>query len=98
MHVELSLFELAIVLRLPAIYQWPESAEEGGLIGYGPSIAQIYRQLARQVKKVFRGARPDDLPVEQPTSFELVVNTRVAKLIGLDVPASLALRADRLID
>ncbi len=92
------LFELAIVLRLPAIYQWPESAEEGGLIGYGPSIAQIYRQLARQVNKVFRGARPDDLPVEQPTSFELVVNTRAAKLIGLDVPASLALRADRLID
>src|SRR5262245_36376004 len=64
-------------LRLPAIYQWVEMAEEGGLVAYGPRLNQLYRQLARQLAKVFRGTKPGDLPVEQPTKFELVINLRL---------------------
>jgi putative ABC transport system substrate-binding protein len=92
------IFERTIELRLPAIYQWPESAEEGGLIGYGPRLEKTYRALARQLAKILRGAKPSDLPVEQPTSFELVINTNVAKAIGLDVPPTLILRADKVIE
>jgi len=92
------IFERANILRLPAIYQWPESAEEGGLIGYGPRLGRIYRQIARQLGKVLRGAKPSDLPVEQPTTFELVINTAVAKGIGFEVPPSLVLRADKVIE
>jgi len=69
-------------LRLPAVYQWPEIAEEGGLMAYGPRIVEIFRQLGRQLAKVLQGANPADLPVEQPTSFELVINLRSAKAIG----------------
>jgi putative ABC transport system substrate-binding protein len=94
----MDIFERTAVLRLPAIYQWPESAEEGGLIGYGPRTDQIYRHLARQLGKLLRGTRPSDVPVEQPTSFELVVNIGVAKTISLDVPPSLLARADKVIE
>ncbi len=92
------IFDRTTALRLPAIYQWPESAEEGGLIAYGPRLTQIYRQLARQLSKVFRGAKPGELPVEQPTAFELIINTGVAKAMSFDVPASLVLRADKVIE
>jgi len=86
-------------LRLPAIYQWPEMAEQGGLIGYGPLIVQLYRDImSRQLGKLLRGAQPADLPVEQPTRFELVVNLKTAKAIGHDVPAALVLRADKVIE
>jgi putative ABC transport system substrate-binding protein len=85
-------------LRLPAIYQWPETAEQGGLIGYGPRFTQVYRQRARLLVKVLRGTKPADLPVEQPTEFELVINLQAAKAIGHDVPASLVLRADKVIE
>jgi putative tryptophan/tyrosine transport system substrate-binding protein len=86
-------------LRLPAIYQWPEIAEQGGLIGYGPLIVQLYRDImSRQLGKLLRGAQPADLPVEQPTRFELVVNLKTAKAIGHDVPAALVLRADKVIE
>jgi ABC-type uncharacterized transport system substrate-binding protein len=85
-------------LRLPAIYQWPETAEQGGLIGYGPRFTQVYRQRARLLVKVLRGAKPADLPVEQPTEFELVINLQAAKAIGHDIPASLVLRADKVIE
>jgi len=86
-------------LRLPAMYQWPETAEEGGFIGYGPRLIQIYRQIvARQLVKLLRGAKPADIPVEQPTSFELVINLRAAKAIGHEVPAGLVLRADKVIE
>ena len=83
---------------LPAIYQWPETSDLGGLIGYGPPFAQMYRQRARQVVKVLRGARPSEVPVEQPANFELAINLKTAKAIGLEIPAGLVLRADRVIE
>jgi len=85
-------------LRLPAIYQWPETAEQGGLVGYGPRFTQVYRQRARLLVKVLRGAKPADLPVEQPTNFEMVINLKTAKTIGQDLPAGLVLRADVVIE
>jgi putative ABC transport system substrate-binding protein len=90
--------EGANTARLPAIYQWPEMAEDGGLIGYGPRLTVIYRQLARLVAKVLRSVRSADLPVEQPTNFELVINLRTAKAIGHEVPTGLLLRADKVIE
>jgi putative ABC transport system substrate-binding protein len=93
------IIERAEALRLPAIYQWPEVAEEGGFIGYGPRLVRLYRNLlARQFIKILHGAKPADLPVEQPTNFELVVNLRTAKAIGHEVPAGLVLRADKVIE
>jgi putative ABC transport system substrate-binding protein len=83
---------------LPAIYQWPDMAEDGGLIGYGPRLTTIYRQIARQVVKILRGAKPADLPVEQPTTFEFVINLKTAKAIGHEVPAGLVARADQVIE
>jgi putative ABC transport system substrate-binding protein len=83
---------------LPAIYQWPETPDFGGLIGYGPPFAQMYRQRARQVAKMLRGAKPAEVPVEQPSKFELVINLKTAKAIGLEIPAGLVLRADRVIE
>ena len=85
-------------LRLSAMYQWPETAEEGGLAAYGPSGATINRMRARQVVKVLRGAKPADIPVEQPDKFELVINLRTAKAIGLEVPGALLDRADQVIE
>jgi putative tryptophan/tyrosine transport system substrate-binding protein len=93
------IFERVAALRLPAIYQWPEMAEEGGLIGYGPLIVQLYRDImSRQLAKLLRGAKPSDLPVEQPTRFELVINLKAARAIGHEVPAGLVLRADEVIE
>jgi putative ABC transport system substrate-binding protein len=85
-------------IRLPAIYQWPETSDLGGLIGYGPPFAQMYRQRARQIVKMLRGAKATDVPVEQPATFELVINLKTAKAIGLEIPAGLVLRADRVIE
>jgi putative ABC transport system substrate-binding protein len=73
-------------------------AEEGGLIGYGPTFTQLFRQRARMVVKVLRGAKVAEIPVEQPTIFELVINLKTAKAIGHEVPISLALRADKVIE
>ena len=93
------IFERAAALRLPGMYQWPEMAEEGGLVAYGPRITEIFRELMiRQVVKVLRGARPADLPVEQPTKFDLVINVKTAKALGLAVPRPVLLRADQLIE
>jgi hypothetical protein len=78
----LDIFERAEALRIPTIYQSPEFAEEGGLIGYGPYLTQMFRQLARQLAKVLRGEKVSDLPVEQPTTFGLAVNLKTAKAIG----------------
>jgi putative ABC transport system substrate-binding protein len=93
-----AIFTRTTELHLPAIYQWPETAQEGGLLAYGPRLTEVFRQLARQLGKVFRGANPADLPIEQPTKFELVVNLRTAKAIGLDVPPTLLARADEVIE
>jgi len=85
-------------LRLPAIYQWPDTAKEGGLLGYGPRLAEVLRLLARQAVRVLRGANPADLPVEQPTKFELAVNDVTAKAIDVDFSPTLLARADEVIE
>jgi putative ABC transport system substrate-binding protein len=90
--------EAISVVRLPAIFQWPETAEAGSLAGYGPRISDTFRQRARMVAKIFRGTSPTDIPVEQPSRFELVINLKAAKGIGLNVPASLVARADKVIE
>jgi len=92
------IFDRIAATRIPAIYQWPDMAEEGGLIGYGPRFTQVYRQRARQITKVLRGAKPSDVPVEQPSTFEMVINLRTAKAIGHEIPAGLLLRADKVIE
>ena len=84
--------------RLPAIYEWPETAEQGGLLGYGPRNTAVYRQVAGLIDKILRGAKPVDLPVEQPTKFELVVNLKTAKAIGVAIPQTIMLRADKVIE
>src|SRR5436309_8452251 len=91
------IIERAAELRLPAIYQWPETAEEGGLLGYGPRWSEFMRLWARLAAKVLRGAKPADVPIEQPTRFELVINLQTANATGIDVPAGLVLRADKAI-
>jgi putative ABC transport system substrate-binding protein len=94
-----AIIERTAVLRLPAMYQWPEIAEEGGFIAYGPHLIETFRVLvAQQLVKLFRGAKPSDLPVEQPTRFELAINVRTATAIGHEVPLSLLLRADKVIE
>jgi putative ABC transport system substrate-binding protein len=86
-------------LRLPAIYQFPEEAEEGGFVAYDPRLVQIFRELmAGQLVKLFRGVKPADLPIEQPTKFELVINLKTAKALGLTIPESFLVRADQVIE
>jgi putative tryptophan/tyrosine transport system substrate-binding protein len=92
------IIDFAAEFRLPAIYQWKEHADAGGLISYGPGLASMFRQAATIVVKVLRGARPSDLPVEQPTKFELVINLKTAKALGLDLSPTLLARADEVIE
>ena len=92
------IIDLASRYRLPAIYQWKEHAEAGGLLSYGPSLARMWWQTGQIVAKVARGAKPTDLPVEQPTKFELVINLKTAKALGLDVPDKLQQLADEVIE
>jgi putative ABC transport system substrate-binding protein len=86
------------VLRLPAIYQWAEMAEAGGFAAYGPRITQIPEITIRQTVMLFRGAKVADIPVEQPTKFELVINLNTAKTLGVAVPPPLLARADKVIE
>jgi putative ABC transport system substrate-binding protein len=90
--------ESIAAVRLPAIFQFPETAEAGALAGYGPRFTAVYRQRARMVVKILRGATPADIPVEQPARFELVINLRAAHAIGHEIPAALVLRADKVIE
>ncbi len=92
------IMKLAADARLPAIYQWPETAEEGGLMGYGPRLSAIYRQLGGYAARILQGANAAELPVEQPTKFELVVNQKTAKVLGIKIPQSILVRADRVIE
>jgi putative tryptophan/tyrosine transport system substrate-binding protein len=86
-------------LRLPTIYQFPEEAEEGGFVAYGPRVVQVFReQMARQLVQVLRGAKPADIPVEQPTKFELVINLKTAKALGITIPESFLVRADEVLE
>ncbi len=84
--------------RLPAIYDTREFVESGGLISYGPNLAALQRKAALYIDKIFRGANPGDLPVEQPTGFELVVNMKTARALGISIPASILARADQVIE
>jgi putative ABC transport system substrate-binding protein len=85
-------------LFLPSVYQLPENAEVGALIAYGPRFMEMYRERARIAVKVMRGMKPADIPIEQPTRFELVFNLKTAKAVGHEVPAGLVARADKLIE
>ena len=89
--------ELALKYRLPGMYPTKQFAEEGGLMAYGPLIADLYRRAATYVDKILKGAKPGELPVEQPTKFELVINLQTAKQIGVTIPPSVLARADRVI-
>ncbi len=92
-----TIIDLAAKNRLPAIYQWRETAEAGGLLSYGPRLPDVMRQCAGYLDRILKGAKPADLPVEQPTRFELVINMKTAKALGLKIPQSVLIRADQVI-
>jgi putative tryptophan/tyrosine transport system substrate-binding protein len=89
--------EFASRHRLPSIYAWKDPVSAGGLIAYGVNIPQVYRRAAYYVDKILRGTKPGDLPVEQPTKFDLVINLKTAKALGLTIPQSILVRADQII-
>jgi putative tryptophan/tyrosine transport system substrate-binding protein len=91
------LVDLAAKNRLPAVYAWREFVDAGGLMAYGPNLADLYRSAATYVDKILKGAKPGDLPVEQATKFELVINLKAAKALGLTIPQSVLGRADEVI-
>jgi len=88
----------AIKARVATMFQRRENAEAGGLISYGPDITDQFRQVAGYVDRIFQGAKPGDLPVQQPTKLSLVVDARTAKAIGITIPQSVLLRADKVIE
>ena len=88
---------LAAKHRLPTLCEWREMAEAGCLMAYGPNISDLYRRAAMYVDRIVRGATPADLPVERPTKFELTINLKTAKALGLSVPQSLLLQTDQII-
>ena len=92
------LFELTAKQRLPVIYPFDVFASDGGLISYGPDMADLFRRAAAYVDRVLKGAQPADLPVQAPTKFALVVNLKTAKAQGLAIPQSILIRADRVIE
>jgi putative ABC transport system substrate-binding protein len=84
--------------RWPAMYQWPEMAEEGGFAAYGPCLSHIIEIVSRLAVKLLNGVKPADVPVEQPTKFELVINLKTANAMGVTVPSALLVRADKVIE
>ena len=90
--------EFSLRNRVPAISGWGEFAERGNIISYGPELRVMYRHLATYVDKILKGAKPADLPIELPTRVELVLNAKAAKAMGLAIPQSVLLRADRVIE
>jgi putative ABC transport system substrate-binding protein len=94
----LSINTLALGVRLPTMHGFREFAEAGGLMSYGPNFPDLFRRAAEYVDKILRGADPADLPVEQPTKFDLVVNLTTAKALGLTIPEPFLLRANEVIE
>jgi|KBSSwiStaDraftv2_1062776.scaffolds.fasta_scaffold56410_3 putative ABC transport system substrate-binding protein len=92
-----AIIDLAARQRLPAIYETKGFVESGGLIAYGPSVPDLYRRAAGYVDRIFKGAKPADLPVQQPAKFDMAVNLKTAKALGLAIPQDLLLRADQVI-
>ena len=92
------ILDFASRLRLPALYAYRETVEKGGLMSYGASLIALWQGAARHVDKILRGAKPGDLPIERPTTFELVINLKTAKALGLTIPPSLLARADQVIE
>jgi putative tryptophan/tyrosine transport system substrate-binding protein len=93
-----TIVELVEKTKLPAVYPFREYAELGGLIFYGTDLASLYRQMAQQVDQVLKGAKPSEIPIRQPTKFELIINLKTANALGLTVPPSLLARADQVIE
>jgi putative ABC transport system substrate-binding protein len=93
-----SIVQFVVKNRLPGMFPYPEFAQEGGLMAYGPDYPGMYRRAATYVDKILKGAKPGDLPVEQPTRFELVINLKTAKALGLTFPQSIRIRADQVIE
>ena len=91
------ILKLAATHRLPAMYEWPEIVEAGGLLSYGPSLADVNTRVAVYVDKILKGAKPPDLPVERPTRFELAVNLKTAAALGITIPSAMVGRAGRVI-
>lgn len=92
------LVDLVAKNRLPAVYHVRDYVDAGGLMSYGPDFADLFRRAATHVDKILRGAKPTDLPVEQPTRFELVINLKAAKALGLTIPQTVLARADHVIE
>jgi putative ABC transport system substrate-binding protein len=92
------LADLAAKTELPSMYENREYVEAGGLMSYGPNVPDLFRRAATYVDKILKGVKPADLPVEQPTRFELVLNLKTAKALGVTIPQSLLLRADEIIE
>jgi ABC-type uncharacterized transport system substrate-binding protein len=90
--------ELALVARLPTVHSFRDNVEAGGLMSYGPNTGDLWRRAAEFVDKILRGAKPADMPVEQPTKFQLIINLKTAKALGLSVPPTLLARADEVIE
>ena len=90
--------DFAVQQRLPAIYESSDFVEVGGLMSYGPSIADLFRRAATYVDKILRGVKPGDIPIEQPAKFELILNMKTARALGIKFPESILLRADRVIE
>jgi putative tryptophan/tyrosine transport system substrate-binding protein len=91
------IIDLAASRRIPAIYEWTSMAEDGGLMAYGPTFAELDGRVAAFVHRIVKGAKPGELPIEQPSKFELVINLRTAAALGMTIPPSLLLRADQVI-
>jgi putative tryptophan/tyrosine transport system substrate-binding protein len=90
--------ELALKYRIPTIYASKEFIEAGGLIAYGPNYPDLYHRAASYIDKIFKGEKPGDLPIEQPVKFELIINLKTAKALGLDIPATVLTRADEVVE
>jgi putative tryptophan/tyrosine transport system substrate-binding protein len=89
---------LAVGARLPTMFNTRAYVKAGGLMSYGPNLSDLFRRAADMVDKILRGAKPADIPVEQPTKFDLIINLTTAKALGLEIPPSLLARADEVIE